>query len=157
MLTPLCREGVDLIKVFEGLGDGDRHTPGLQPYQDIVGVWTLGYGATYDFQSARITPLTPSISEDEAERLLGRDIARFLRPVDRFVTVPINKYQRGALTSFAFNLGAGALQASTLLRRINGMEWGDVPNQFLRWVYAGGQRRSGLERRRVAEAMLWLT
>jgi lysozyme len=72
------------------------------------------------------------------------------------VHVPIGELQRGALASFAFNLGAGALQASTLLRRVNALEWDDVPFQFSRWVHAGGRRLSGLVRRRAAEAELFL-
>ena len=72
------------------------------------------------------------------------------------LVVPIHENQRAALTSFAYNLGSGALKASTLLRRVNGGDWEDVPNQFLRWVYAGGRPVTGLERRRAAEVMLWL-
>jgi lysozyme len=87
--------------------------------------------------------------------LLVRDAERFERSVVRLVTVTIDEYQRGALASFAFNLGAGSLQSSTLLKRINGDEWEDVPTQFNRWVFAGGRKLPGLIRRRAAEAGLW--
>ena len=85
-----------------------------------------------------------------------RDCGEHGRELERLVVVPIHENQRAAMTSFAYNLGSGALKASTLLRRVNGGDWEDVPNQFLRWVYAGGRRVAGLERRRAAEATLWL-
>ena len=43
-----------------------------------------------------------------------------------------------ALGSFAFNLGAGALQRSTLRRKVNRAEHDAVPGEFRRWVWAGG-------------------
>lgn len=104
----------------------------------------------------RVTADHPKISEEDAERLLRRDVRRFAAAVDRLVTVPIDADHRGALISFAFNLGAGALQSSTLLRRVNGMEWDDVPAQFARWVHGGGRILPGLVRRRRAEADLWI-
>lgn len=140
-------DALALIKRFEGLE--------LHPYQDSVGVWTIGYGATYGLDRVRVTADHPVLTNEQAEALLIRDVERFERAVTRLVTVPIDTYQEGALTSFAFNLGAGALQSSTLLRRINGNEWEDVPAQFQRWVFAGGRRLPGLIRRRAAEAELW--
>ena len=147
MTEPICPAALDLIKYFEGF----RCSAYLCP----AGVWTIGYGATYGLDGERVTADHPEISEVEAERLLRRDVMRFARSVDRLVKVQIDADQRGALISFAFNLGAGALQSSTLLRRVNGMEWGDVPAQFNRWVYAGGRTLPGLVRRRQAEAGLW--
>jgi lysozyme len=59
-----------------------------------------------------------------------------------------------AITDFAFNVGTGALRASTLRRRVNAGAWDDVPAQLMRWVFAAGKRLRGLERRRAAEAAL---
>jgi lysozyme len=146
-VTPICEEALDLIRHFEGCE--------LSPYRDAVGVWTVGYGATYGLDRERVTPCHPAITPDQAVVLLMRDVARFAAAVDRLVPVSIDRFQRGALTSFAFNLGAGALQASTLLRRVNAMEWDDVPRQFSRWVHAGGRVLPGLVRRRAAEVDLW--
>lgn len=151
----ICNDALALIRRFEGLGDGDRAAPGLQPYLCPAGVWTIGYGATRGFEGQRVTRDTPALDEAQAMALLQRDVVRFAAAVDRMVRVPIHEFQRGALTSFAFNLGAGALQCSTLLRRVNALEWDDVPRQFLRWVHAGGRRLPGLVRRRAAEAALW--
>ena len=60
-----------------------------------------------------------------------------------------------ALRSFAFNLGAGALQRSTLRRKVNREEHDAVPTEFRRWVWAGGRKLKGLVRRREAEPALY--
>ena len=72
-----------------------------------------------------------------------------------FIQVPLEDGQLDALCSFAFNLGAGALQRSTLLRKVNREEHGAVPVEFRRWVWAGGRKLKGLVRRREAEAGLY--
>ena len=56
---------------------------------------------------------------------------------------------------FTFNLGSGALQRSTLRRKVNREEHDDVPAQFKRWVWAGGKRLKGLVRRRSEEAITY--
>lgn len=142
-------DGVTLVQRFEGL----RLSPYLCPAQ----VWTIGYGATYGPDGRRVTRHSPSISEAEADVLLARDLSKFAAGVDRLVSVSIGDQQRAALTSFAFNLGLGALKSSTLLRRVNGQEWDDVPAQFRKWVFGGGRKLPGLVARREAEVALWLS
>lgn len=77
------------------------------------------------------------------------------RAVLRLISVPLTDGQFDALVSFTFNLGAGALQRSTLRRKVNREEHEDVPAEFLRWVWAGGRKLNGLIRRRRAEATLY--
>ena len=69
--------------------------------------------------------------------------------------MPIEDGRFDALGSFAFNLGAGALQRSTLRRKGNREEHGTVPDESQRWVWAGGRKLKGLVRRREAEAELY--
>ena len=63
--------------------------------------------------------------------------------------------QFDTLVSFTYNLGGGALQRSTLCRKINREEHDEVPEQFMRWVWAGGRKLKGLIRRRNEEACLY--
>ncbi len=77
------------------------------------------------------------------------------RSVLRLITVPLTNSQFDALVSFTFNLGGGALQRSTLRRKVNREEHDDVPAEFLRWVWAGGKKLRGLVRRREAELLLY--
>mgnify|MGYP001360102927 CR=1 FL=1 len=150
MTKPICQEAVDLVKRFEGFSSTVYLCPAFK--------FTRGYGFIRLSDGSRVKKDTPPISKEEAEEQLAEELSVFARGVDRLVKVPINEQQRGSLTSFAFNLGLGSLKSSTLLRRVNDPDdWDDVPNQFLRWVYAGGKRLRGLELRRAAEADLWLS
>ncbi len=72
----------------------------------------------------------------------------------RLIPVPLEDGRFDALGSFTFNLGAGALQRSTLRRQVNRQEHGAVPREFRRRVWAGGRKLEGLIRRREAEAEL---
>lgn len=59
-----------------------------------------------------------------------------------------------AIVDFTFNLGAGRLQASTLRRRINQLDWAAAGKELRRWVYGGGKALPGLVARREVEAAL---
>ena len=134
---------------FEGLR--------LAPYLCPAGVWTIGYGATYALDGNRVTASTLPLSESEADQLLERDLMLAGRAVDRLITVPLDPEEKAALTDFVFNLGSGSLKASTLRRWLNDGEYHEVPDQLMRWVFAGGRKLAGLVRRRNVEAVLWST
>ncbi|MEO0866979.1 MAG: lysozyme [Cyanobacteria bacterium J06642_11] len=134
--------GVSLIKSFEGLR--------LRAYQDAVGVWTIGYGTTRGVRPGQ------EISEAQAEALLKSDLNRFERDVNQAVRIPINDNQFAALVSFTYNVGAGAMKNSTLLRKLNRRDIYGAANEFLRWNRAGGRVLAGLTRRRRAERALFL-
>lgn len=79
------------------------------------------------------------------------------RAVLRLINVPLTDGQFSSLVSFTVNLGSGALQRSTLRRKVNREEHDHVPAEFRRWVWAGGKRLKELVRRREAEAALYAT
>ena len=137
--------GIKLIQEFEGCS--------LVPYQDIVGKWTIGYGhlirPTDDFDA----PLTLS----QATALLCDDLSKFEAWVLGYVTVDINQNQFDALVSFTYNLGPGALQKSSLLRKLNAGDYAGAAEEFPKWCKAGGKEIAGLLRRRNAEKDLFLT
>lgn len=137
----LSPTGLDLIKSHDGLR--------LSAYQDVVGVLTIGYGHT-----SNVKP-DMAISEQEAEEILRRDVSLFEKAVNDLVTVPLNQNQFDALVSFAFNLGRGALQRSTLLSKLNARDYGGAAAEFDRWINAGGKPWPGLVRRRKEERELF--
>jgi GH24 family phage-related lysozyme (muramidase) len=114
-------------------------------------VLTIGYGSTGPHVTAGKT-----ISQAEANDILAGDLERFEIGVDRLVKVPISQGIRDALISFAFNLGVGALEESTLLRRLNGGEeqCKVVREELPKWCKAGSQVLEGLKKRRAAEIEL---
>lgn len=134
-------EGIALIKQWEGLR--------LRAYQCSAGVWTIGYGHTGNVRAGM------EITEEGADALLVSDIAKFERAVAQAVEVPLTQHQFDALVSFAFNVGVGAFKGSTLLRKLNTVQYDAVPAELMRWVHAGGKRVQGLVNRRAAEAGLW--
>jgi lysozyme len=134
--------GVNMIKSFEGLY--------LDAYYDAVGIPTIGYGHTENVHMGM------SISEAEAEQLLRQDLERFEVAVQDGVEVEINDDQFDALVSFSFNLGAGSLFSSTLLKLLNQGKFEQAAEEFPRWNKAGGQALLGLTRRRLSERALFL-
>jgi len=145
-ISVINQAGIDLIKRWEGLR--------LEAYICPAGVPTVGYGSTGDHVYLGMT-----ITEQEAERLLRLDLTRFEDSVSKSVKVLLNDNEYAALCSFSFNVGCGAFESSTLLRRLNAGE--PKPRVFSeelpRWSKANGQTLQGLLNRRNAEIELALS
>jgi GH24 family phage-related lysozyme (muramidase) len=135
---------VELIKKFEGCR--------LEAYLCPAGVWTIGYGHTGPNVKAGL-----KITQADAEALLLSDIERFARAVDTWIKIDLTNNQRCALISFTFNVGIGALQESTLRKRLNnGEDAVKVAMEELpRWNKGDGKILEGLVRRRRAEVELF--
>lgn len=138
----ISRKGLELIKRHEGLR--------LKAYLCPAQVWTVGYGSTGPHVKPGLV-----ITEPEADILLRKDVARFEDGVNRAVKVDLTQGQFDALVSFAFNCGIGALQKSTLLKKLNAGRYGDVPAELMKWTKGGGRELPGLVKRRRDEAALW--
>ena len=141
-------EGLDLIKLYEGYSS----SPYLCPAQH----WTIGYGAIWGMDDKRVTEDHPDINEDQADYLLRRDVKKSEMAVLRHIRVPLEDGQFNSLCSFVFNLGSGALQSSTLRRKINRGDYIGASNEFPRWGYAGGRKLKGLVRRREHERLMFI-
>lgn len=135
-------KAIDLIKRFEGFEE--------EAYQDVVGVWTIGYGHTKTVKAGDV------VTESEATELLRQDVSWAARGILRNTKVPLTDGMYGALVSFAFNLGVGAYQRSTLRAKLNREEIFGAALEFPRWNKAGGRVLRGLTRRRLAEQKLFL-
>ena len=137
----ISKEGIALIKKFEGCK--------LESYKCSAGVWTIGYGST------KLIIENMSITQEEAEKLLIKDIEVFEQEIEKAVEVPLHQHQYDALVSWTFNLGGANLNASTMLKVLNKGAYEDVPAQIKRWNKAGGKVLEGLTRRRLAESLLF--
>jgi lysozyme len=135
--------GFTLIKHFEGLR--------LTAYQDSGGVWTIGYGHTGPDVTAGMV-----IAETQADSLLQHDVGYAEHAVNTLVTVTLAQYQFDALVDFAFNLGTGSLQHSTLLKVLNTSQYDNAANDFLAWDHVNGVEVNGLKLRREAERDMFL-
>ena len=127
----------------------------LRPYICPAGVGTVGVGATRYLDGRAVSLTDPPISRDEAMALLRESLLTIYIPGTLSACPTIDTPGRlAALTDFAFNVGIGALRASTLRRRVNAGRWDDVPGEIRRWNRASGRVLLGLVRRREAEAAL---
>lgn len=138
-------QGLALIERYEGFS--------THAYICPAGVLTIGYGhVLLPYES-----YPDGINAERARLLLIGDISKAESAIARFINVSLTQAQFDALTSFTYNVGAAALQRSTLRQVINRAEHAQAPRQFLRWVRSNGRILAGLVARRQAEAALYLS
>ncbi len=136
-----------LLRQVEGLR--------LTPYQDSVGVWTVGCGTTViggEPVTARTPPLTPA----QADALMLSEMDEKADAVDMAAPFGATDAQLAACYSFAFNEGTHAFETSTLLRLWRAGDVLGAADQFNAWVYAGGRVIKGLVNRRHLERAVFL-
>ena len=134
--------GLALTKEFEGLR--------LKAYQDLAGVWTIGYGHTgRDVRPGRL------VGEFEAEVLLRADLRDAIACVNHAIEVEIEQHQFDALVDFCYNTGRGNFERSSLLGKVNLEDFAGATVQFGLWVNVNQKPVPGLVRRRAAEAAMF--
>lgn len=151
-------QALDIIKHFEScltpLGDGT-----YTAYADPGYGWklpTIGWG-TVAYEDGTRVRKGDIITQARADELLAWEVQEKAQAVKKLVKVPLDDNQFSALISFAYNVGVGALEDSTLLKLLNaGAKKDAVAAQFLRWNKSGGKVLNGLTRRRQSEANLFL-
>lgn len=141
---------IAIATVFLGGKDGVEGRV-YEPYKDVAGVWTVcdGHTGTDIIKGKKYT-------DRECDRLLMQDLQPVKKAVDGLVKVQLNEYQRAALYSFTYNVGASAFSKSTLLKRLNSGDQAGACEEMRRWVYAGGMKWKGLQNRRDMERSLCL-
>ena len=141
------KNGILLIEQFEGF----KH----KMYKDAVGLPTIGFGTLIDTAEEKHL-LTATITKEQAEELLRKELVMIENKLKIMVTSKLNQNQYDALVSFAYNLGINNLKASTLLKKVN-LNPADptIRTEFNKWTHAGGKVLAGLVKRRQAEADLY--
>lgn len=155
-----------------------KHHEGVKnkPYLCPAHIWTIGVGhVLYQEQiklpmvrkegySGKIRKEFPMKIEDfriwtmdEIDDLLTKDLETFTRGVVRLTNGRFTDGQFGALVSFAFNVGLGNLQRSTLRMKHNRGDFDGAANEFLKWSKAGGRVLPGLLKRRQDERALYVS
>ena len=134
-----------VIVRFEGLR--------LRPYLCPAGVWTVGLGSTRYLDGQPVRPTDPPITREHAYALAVEQLRRDYLPAVLRLCPGIDSYDRLAgVLSWTYNCGAGALQASTLRRRINAGDWLGAQVEMRKWIRGGGGILPGLVTRRAVEA-----
>ena len=133
--------GLALARAAEGLR--------LTAYEDTGGVWTVGYGHTAGVMRG------DTCTKEKAEDVLRHDLREAGEYVSKLVKVALNDNQFAALSVFVLNIGPGAFERSSLLRKLNTGNYSSVPPCLKAWVFDNGRVLQGLVKRRAAEAELW--
>jgi lysozyme len=164
-MSRLLPEAIEKMKHHEGV----RQKPYLCPAH----IWTVGVGHVLYQDQIKL----PMIRKDqemirreyklqpgddrvwsmtEVDELLEKDLAHFVRGVDRLCPLTTDG-QKSALVSFAFNVGLGNLQRSSIRMRHNRRDYDGAAEAFMMWTKAAGKVLPGLVRRREDERKLYLS
>ena len=123
----------------------------LHQYRDIANYLTICIGHLIRKHES----FPDEMTEEQCKDLLHKDLLLTAVSIMRLIRVPLYDSQYAALLSWTYNLGSGALQASTLRSRLNREDYNGVPEEMRKWVWAGGKKIRGLIRRREREAALF--
>jgi lysozyme len=138
--------GLEIIKRNEGLR--------LDSYQDVAGVWTIGYGDTGpDVRSGM--SITPQQAEERLLKRLAREFEPAVRDAIKGAAVTQNQFD--AMVSLAYNIGVGAFSGSSVARKHKAGDYQGAADAFRLWNKAGGRVWPGLSRRREEERSLYLS
>jgi lysozyme len=147
---------IDMIKHHEGVR--------LKPYQCPALIWTVGVGHSHikvPLAERKALPIPNgwdrTLSMGEVDEMLATDLQSFENGVRRLCPNGLTPGRLGALTSFAFNVGLGNLQRSTIRIKHNRGEFESAADEFLKWNKAGGKELKGLTNRRKDERALYLS
>lgn len=131
---------IDIVKSFEGCK--------LVAYQDVRGIWTIGYGHTKGVYPGM------TCTQAQADAWLIADLQEASSELLQVSPGPFAPGAQDALISFVFNLGIGDYRSSTLREYVHAQDWPAVKTEFLKWDHSGGQVIAGLLRRREAESAM---
>jgi lysozyme len=146
--------GIKLIKEFEGCH--------LKAYPDpLTGGLpiTIGWGSTRKKDGSAFK-LGDILTQQEADALLIEQCKNEFLPALRKIPHwnEMSDGKRGALLSFAYNLGAGFYGGdnfNTITRTLKNKEWDKVPDALYLYRNPGSNVEAGLARRRKAEGESW--
>lgn len=139
-ITTISLSAVALVGLVMSEGYTDRAVipiPGDVP--------TIGFGSTHGVKLGDTT--TPPKALGRALR----DVQQFEGAVKKCVTAPLHQYEYDAYIQLSYNIGSTAFCNSTLVRKVNALDYEGGCREILRWDRAGGRKVAGLTKRRQAE------
>jgi GH24 family phage-related lysozyme (muramidase) len=153
-LSNIPKKGLELIKEFEDFSPTAYYDPltGNLPI-------TIGWGSTRNFDGKPFK-ITDKINTQNANLLLEHQLKNEFLPALQKIPYwdEMTEHQKGALLSFAYNLGAdfyGHPDFGTITRVLKNKEWSKVPEALKLYRNPGTNVEAGLLRRRIAEGELW--
>ena len=142
----VSKKCIDLVKEFEGCY--------LEAYQDVVGIWTIGFGVTSADKAITGKDIKKGmkISQVTADKWLEECLNRIYLPkVLKYQNIyGFNTSQIDALVSFAYNIGSIDGLTDKGKRSIRTIE-----EKILAYNKAGGKTLKGLTTRRLRELQMF--
>lgn len=118
----------------------------LTAYQDVRGIWTIGWGHTGLDVVEGLT-----WTQEQADATLLSDTESAQDTVNHLVSVSLSQNEFDSLVDFVFNVGYGNFARSTLRLLLNAGQYKAAALEFDKWDHSGGKVVAGLLRRREAE------
>ena len=140
--------GLEIIKRFEGWRSS--------PYLCAAARPTIGWGSCWDDKGDPVTLDHPSITKEQGEHLLKREVRHVEKAIRRSVKTFLNENQFSACCSLAYNIGSGNFFRSSLRQKLSRGDIEGASNEFPKWRRAGGRILKGLVIRRGFERRLFL-
>ena len=153
-------KAISVIKHHEGVR--------FKPYRCPALLWTVGVGHVINPDHAKVKmdlrsslPIPDGwdrkLTEEEVNGILRADLKRFELGVEKFCPVPLTQGMFDGLVSFAFNVGLGTLQRSTLRQKLLRGDKEGAAEELLKYCMAGGKILKGLQNRRIDERAMFLS
>ena len=144
----IATPGLEIIKHYEGWSSSVYLCP--------AGRWTQGWGSTWDNRGNPITSKNSDIDEVTGESYLRREISHVEKAIGRLIKAELTENMFSSLCSWAYNVGTGNLQRSTLRMKLNRGNYEAAADEFPKWRRGGGRILKGLVLRRASERELFL-
>ena len=144
----VSKAAIALIKHHEGVRS--------RPYRCPANLWTVGVGHLIGDGKSLPDSYNRTFTKEEIDALLVRDLNRFERGISKMLpNVPLRPNEFSALVSFAFNLGNGVLQRSTVRSALLRGDKKAAMESLVKYCRAGGKILRGLQIRRLDEKALF--
>jgi lysozyme len=144
----VSKAGIALIKHHEGVRS--------RPYRCPANLWTVGVGHLIGDGKLLPDSWNRTFTEVEIDGLLKSDLRRFELGISKMLpNVPLRQCEFDCLVSFAFNLGLGTFQRSTLRQALLRGDKKAAMESLVKYCRAGGKILKGLQTRRLDEKALF--
>ena len=144
----VSKAGIALIKHHEGVRS--------RPYRCPANLWTVGVGHLIGDGKLLPDSYNRTFTEEEINGLLKSDLRRFELGISKMLpNVPLRQCEFDCLVSFAFNLGLGTFQRSTLRQALLRNDKKAAMESLVKYCRAGGKILKGLQTRRLDERALF--
>jgi len=144
----VSKAAIALIKHHEGVRS--------RPYRCPANLWTVGVGHLIGDGKSLPDSWNRTFSEEEINGILKSDLRRFELGISKMLpNVPLRQCEFDCLVSFAFNLGLGTFQRSTLRQALLRGDKKAAMESLVKYCRAGGKILRGLQIRRLDEKALF--